>query len=163
MVYRDALTKSHLVTICFAKEDRHGRLKAMPKFCSVTAMSRLGFSMLSVTHRRLSLWLAGLFLVAQIFGVVSLMNSHLTHVAEAELVFSDSARHSGGHGHHYRGDSDGAAQHHELHDLNGAFLGSAIQSDIMFLPAKITFAAAQVLQGAAPARLDRPPKAFLSV
>src|SRR5580658_10427948 len=106
MVYRDDLTKSHLVTVCCAKEDRHGRLKAMPKFCSVAARSRLGFSMLSVTHRRLSLWLAGLFLVAQMFGVVSLMNSHLAHVAEAELVFSDSARHSDdhGHGHHYRGD-----------------------------------------------------------
>ena len=68
--------------------------------------------MFSAMHRRLSLWLAGLFVVAQIFGVVSLMNSHAVHLAEAELLLSDHGAHAkhDGHGHHYRGDADGAGQ-----------------------------------------------------
>jgi hypothetical protein len=121
--------------------------------------------MFSSMHRRLGLWLAGLFVIAQIFGVVSLISSHIAHVAEAELAFSDSGPRSenNGHRHHYRGAADGVVQHHELHDLSGAFLGSGTQSDVVFLPVKINFVAARALPESDPIRLERPPKTFLSI
>lgn len=123
--------------------------------------------MFSAMHRRLALWLAGLFVIAQIFGVVSLMNSHAVHVAEAELVLSDGDAVAEHHRHdqhrHYRGDADGAVQHHELHDLNGALPGSTIRSDVVPAPIKVIFSAASALSGPTPTRLERPPKTFLSV
>jgi hypothetical protein len=38
--------------------------------------------------RRLGPWLVGLFLVAQVFGIVPLMRGHTAHVAETQLVLS---------------------------------------------------------------------------
>jgi hypothetical protein len=121
--------------------------------------------MISAMHRRLGIWLAGLFVLAQIFGVVSLVASHAAHVAETELAFvsegpsTDNRQHS----HHYRGDADGVVQHHELHDLSGAFLGSPSQTDLTFAPVRIVFAVTQALPGSDPLRLERPPKPFLSI
>lgn len=121
--------------------------------------------MISAMHRRLAIWLAGLFVLAQVFGVVSLVASHAAHVAEAELAFvsENPSTENRQHSHHYRGDADGVAQHHELHDLSGAFLGSSSQTELTFAPVKIAFAVAQALSGSTPLRLERPPKPFLSI
>ena len=73
--------------------------------------------------RRLGPWVVGLFLIAQIFGVVPLMSGHTAHVAETQLVLSKDSASTGSipQGHHHHGDADGFIQHHELQDLNGAF------------------------------------------
>ena len=66
-------------------------------------------------------WLAGLFFIAQIFGVVSLLSEHTAHVAATELLPSRVSASSGNipQGHHHHGDADGFIQHHELRGLTG--------------------------------------------
>jgi hypothetical protein len=121
--------------------------------------------MISAMHRRLAIWLAGLFVLAQVFGVVSLVASHAAHVAEAEFAFASDGplTENRQHNHHYRGDADGVVQHHELHDLSGAFLGSSSQTDLTFAPVRIVFVVTQALPGSDPVRLERPPKPVLSI
>ena len=130
----------------------------------VLRLERLMIPM-AILHSRLGPWLAGLFLVAQIVGVVSLMSSHAAHVAEAGLALTDTVGSAGDipRGHHYRGDADGFVQHHELQDLSGAFLGLIIWRDIAFAPAAIIFETQHALAGADPVLIERPPKSSLSI
>ena len=117
-------------------------------------------------QRRLGAWLAGLFLFAQIFGVVPILSEHAAHVAESELALSSenasfspvSQRH-----HHYRGDADGFIQHHELQDLTGAYICFASQCEAVFVHVAITSYAPDALSEADPVLLERPPKHLLSV
>jgi len=115
-------------------------------------------------RRRLGPWLAGLFVIAQIFGVVSLISSHVAHIAETKVALFADGTTVGDipHSRHYRGDADGFVQHRELKDLNGAFLGSAIRSSIVLVPAALADEAPRALPKAEPVHLDRPPKTFLS-
>jgi len=113
--------------------------------------------------RRLCPWLVGLFLIAQIFGVVPLMSEHTAHAAESQLVhFKGNA--SGGsipQGHHHHGDADGFIQHHELQDLNCAFT-CVVCCEIAFVHVAITARAPSALAEADRILLERPPKPLLS-
>lgn len=116
--------------------------------------------------RRLCPWLAGLFLIAQIFGVVPLMSEHATHVAESELaLYNDNAGMNApvtNHD-HYRGDPDGFVQHHELQDLSGVFTCTVSQCEIAFVRVPATLREPDALVGADPALLERPPNSLMSV
>lgn len=118
------------------------------------------------TMRRLGAWLAGLFLIAQIFGVVPLLSEHSTHEIESALVLSNKNAGIGsipqGH-HHQHGDADGFIQHHELQDLSGAFTCLASQCDVDFVQVAITPFVPDALAEADPTFLERPPKHLLSV
>jgi hypothetical protein len=110
-------------------------------------------------------WFVGLFLLAQIFGVVPLMSSHTTHVAEAQLVLSkdNASTESIPQRHHHHGDADGSIQHHELQDLNGSLACLVSSCEIACVYVAITAYAPDALAEADPILLERPPKPFLSI
>jgi hypothetical protein len=115
--------------------------------------------------RPLTPWLIGLFFIAQICGVARLLSEHTAHVTESQLVFSDVAATGAtslGHHHHY-GDADGAIQHHELQDLNGAPAYLVDDCEVTFTHDAIRAYVADLLTGNNPVLLERPPKPFLSV
>jgi hypothetical protein len=114
---------------------------------------------------RLTPWLIVLFFIAQICGVARLLSEHTAHVTESQLAFSEMAvtgATSLGHHHHY-GDADGAIQHHELQDLNGAPAYPIAGCEVAFTHDAIRAYVADVLTGNNPVLLERPPKPFLSV
>lgn len=117
------------------------------------------------TLRRLSPWLIGLFVIAQTCGVVQLLSEHTTHLAESLVVPADSI----GTGntsyayHHYRGDPDGAIQHHELQDLTGAAACLISSCNLAFTYVRITPFVSDALIENNPFLVERPPKLFLSV
>jgi hypothetical protein len=115
-------------------------------------------------QRWLGSWLVGLFLIAQIVGVVPLISGHTAHVAETELVISKDSASTASipQGHHHHGDADGLIQHHELQDLNGAFT-YLVTCEIAFVHVAITTNAPNALAEADPTLLERPPKHFLSI
>jgi hypothetical protein len=115
--------------------------------------------------RRLSTWLVGLFLIAQVFGVVSVLSEHTAHIAATELLPSQVSASTGNipQGRHHRGDADGFIQHHELQDLNGTLtcLSSRCEIDFVYV-ANTDYVPAAFAEGD-PILLERPPKAMLSV
>jgi hypothetical protein len=119
----------------------------------------------SATMRRLGSWLVGLFLIAQIFGVVSLLSEHATHVAATELLPSQVSANTGNipQGRHYNGDSDGFIQHHELQDLTGTLTCLSNRCEIAFIYVANTDYVPAALAEGEPIPLERPPKAMLSV
>jgi hypothetical protein len=115
--------------------------------------------------RRLCPWVVGLFLVAQVFGVVPLMSGHTAHVAESGLALSKDSASTGSiphQGHHHRGDADGFIQHHELQDLNCA-VTCLVCCEIAFVQIAITALAPSVIAEADRILLERPPKPLLSI
>ena len=115
--------------------------------------------------RHLGPWLIGLFIIAQICGVVQLLGEHTAHVTESQLMLADATVIGNtSHGpHHYDGDADGAIQHHELQDLTGA-PGSLIAGcEPALTHVTITGYVSDVLIESSPALLERPPKPILSV
>jgi hypothetical protein len=115
-------------------------------------------------RRWLGPWLVGLFLIAQIVGVVPLISGHTAHVAETELIVSEDSASTGSvpQGHHHHGDADGFIQHHELQDLNGAFT-DIVSCEIAFVHVAITAYAPNAFAEAYPTLLERPPKHLLSI
>jgi hypothetical protein len=117
--------------------------------------------------RRVGPWLAGLYIAAQIFGVVPLIGCHSAHAAGGAVVLSEceggTGTHSRDHRHHHPGDADDAAHHHALQDLNGVLGSAPHRSEIALVNITVTSPAPHALVGADPALLDRPPKAFLSI
>lgn len=114
--------------------------------------------------RRSAPWLIGLFIIAQICGVVRLLGEHTAHVAESELILSNAtATRNTPLGHHHYGDEDGAIQHHELQDLNGAPASLIAGCEPVFTRFTITAYVSDALTGSNPVLLERPPKPFLSV
>jgi hypothetical protein len=114
--------------------------------------------------RRLSPWLVGLFLIAQIFGVVSVLCEHTAHVAAAELLPSQVSASTGNipQGRHHHGDADGFIQHHELEDLNGVLTCLSSRCEIAFVyVANSDYVPAAIAEGD-PILLERPPKPILS-
>jgi hypothetical protein len=114
--------------------------------------------------RRLSLWLVGLFLVAQSCGVVHLLDEHTTHVAAVAVALS--ADHVGTAKvpqKHHRGDADGAVQHHELQDLNGVPSCLSSSCDLGYVHAAARAYVPIALTASDPVRLERPPKPSLSI
>jgi hypothetical protein len=113
---------------------------------------------------RLSTWLVGLFFIAQTCGVVPLLGEYTAHVTESQLVLAHTTiAGNASHGHHYEGDADGAVQHHELQDLNGAPAYIAAGCELPLAHVAITFYVSDALAEGGPALLERPPKPLLSV
>jgi hypothetical protein len=119
---------------------------------------------LTAAMRRLSPWLVGLFLIAQIFGVVSLLCEHTAHVATTELQPTQVSTSTGNipQGRHYRGDADGFIQHHELQDLNGTLTCLSSRGEITFVYVANTDYVPAALAEGDPILLERPPKPALS-
>lgn len=129
---------------------------------------------------RLVPWLIGLFFIAQICSVVQLLSEHTAHVTESQLILSEAAvseaavseaavseaavagNTSQGH-HHHHGDADGAIQHHELQDLNGAPACLIAGCELAFTHDTVTAYISDTLTESKPVLLERPPKPFLSV
>jgi len=118
---------------------------------------------LATTLRRVSPWVVGLFIIAQIFAIVPLISEHTAHVAQSELGISLDRVSTGNvpHG-HFRGDSDGSVQHHELQDLSGALTCTVSQCDFGFLHVAVFPYAPDALVEGNPIFLERPPKVLLS-
>jgi hypothetical protein len=113
--------------------------------------------------RRLSPWIVGIFIVAQIFGVFPLVSEHTAHVAQADFAVSENCFCTGNAPHgHYRGDIDGFVQHHELQDLSGVMACSAHQGEIGFVHVAVSRYAPHSLSEGNPIFLERPPKSLLS-
>jgi len=119
----------------------------------------------SAIMRRLGSWLAGLFLIAQIFGVVSVLCEHTAHVAVTESLPSQVSTSTGNipQGRHYHGDSDGFIQHHELQDLTGTLTSLSSRCEIAFVYVANTDYVPAALAEGEPILIERPPKATLSV
>ena len=115
--------------------------------------------------RHLGPWLAGLFLAAQIFGVVPLMSSHSAHAAGGTLLLSvcEDGIDTHPHSRHYPGNSDDAAHHHALQDLNGVLAWAPDRNEVALVHIAVTPRTACALAEADPVLLDRPPKPFLSI
>ena len=105
-------------------------------------------------------WLIGLFVIAQIFGVVPLLSGETVHAAESELAVAVGAR-GISQGHHHQ--DDGCRQQHELQDLSGVFLSDISQSEIPLVPGVVVAFAPDALIKNEPSRLERPPKSLLSI
>jgi len=118
----------------------------------------------TATARRLSPWVLGLFLIAQIFGVVPLIREHTAHLAQTGLTLSEDCA---GSGHvpqtHHRGDADGFIHHHQLQDLSGAFTCTVSQCEIGFVRVAVCPYAPDALAEGDPILLERPPKPILSI
>ena len=115
--------------------------------------------------RRLGPWLVGLFLAAQIFGVVLLMSCHSAHAAGGSLLLSacEDGIDTHSHGHHHPGDSDDAAHHHALQDLNGLLAWTPDRNEIALVLIAVAPRAVRALAEADAVLLERPPKPFLSI
>jgi len=115
--------------------------------------------------RRLSPWLVGLFLIAQMFGVASVLCEHTEHVAATELLPSQVSASTGNipQERHYNGDSDGFIQHHELQDLTGTLTCLSSRCEMAFVYVANTDYVPAALAEGEPILLERPPKAMLSV
>lgn len=118
----------------------------------------------AATHR-LGPWLARLFLAAQIFGVAPLMSCYSAHAAGGTLLLSacEDGTDTHSHGHHHPGDSDDAAHHHALQDVNGVLAWAPDGNEIAFVHIAVTPPAPRALAKADPVLLERPPKPFLSI
>jgi hypothetical protein len=112
--------------------------------------------------RRLSPWVVGIFLVAQIFGVFPLMSEHTAHVVEADFTRSQNCVCTGiPHG-HYHGDADGLVQHHELHDVSGVLTCAVGHCESGLVHVAVSLYAPHALAEGNPIFLERPPKSTLS-
>ena len=109
--------------------------------------------------RRLGTWLAGLFFVAQVCGVVQLLGEHTAHVTESQLILANATvAGNASHGHHYDGDADGAIQHHELQDLNGAPACLIAVYELPLAHVATTAYVSDALTENNPTLLERPPR-----
>jgi hypothetical protein len=119
--------------------------------------------MISTTiARRLGPLFVGLYVVAQICGVIPLMICDSAHAAPGTQMLSECNQTRGLQDHHHAGDADDAAHHHVLQDLNGVFLQSYVSVETIVRIA-IEMIAPRALAEAYAVLLERPPKPFLSV
>jgi hypothetical protein len=114
--------------------------------------------------RRLGTWLVGLFLIAQIFGVVSVLSEHTAHVATTELQLAQVSASTGNitRGRHHHGDADGFIQHHELQDLIGTLTCLSSRCEMAFVCIANTDYVPAARAERDPILLERPPKPMLS-
>jgi len=115
---------------------------------------------------RLSPWFVGLFLFAQIFGVIPLISCHSAHAAGGASILceheTDADAPPQSH-HHHLGDADDAAHHHALQDLSGVMASALDRREESLVHIVITAPAPRALAPADQIRLERPPKSVLSV
>jgi hypothetical protein len=117
------------------------------------------------TMRRFGPWLLGLFLVAQIAGIVPLVVVHIQHIFEtSQDIAADIANTGLDHRRHHHGLDDSNDQcctlHHHLagivSDADGVGIGDYFTAPIVRLSLRS-------LVGAEPGLLERPPKSLLSI
>ena len=124
--------------------------------------------LLKAIARRLSPFIVGLFLAAQIFGVFPLVSEHTAHVAQTDFALAQDCtcqqdcvcKSDMPHG-HYRGDADGFVQHHEMQDLSGVLSCAARECDIGSLRVAVALYVASALAEGNLVSLERPPKPIL--
>jgi hypothetical protein len=115
-----------------------------------------------LTMRRLAPWLIGLFVFAQVAGVVSLISAHTLHVFESKQVVSDDDVLAVG--------ARGAQHHHSIADLNdqccafhhlaGVLVYALVVGPVSFARVVVASAAPKVLLAADPNPPERPPKSL---
>lgn len=114
--------------------------------------------------RRLGPLLVGLYLIAQICGVVPLMSCHSAHAATGSSALYEC---KGGfgvlpQGHHYSGGAHNSV-HHSLQDLSGVLGCSAPVCQIAWVRTVTPPPAPRALAEADTVVLERPPKPVLFV
>jgi hypothetical protein len=111
--------------------------------------------------RRVGPWFLGLFLVAQIVGIVPVMFDHAVHVFESQPALADAHDHSapGRHGDHRHGVGDVkdecCALHHHMVGVI-PFMARVVAFSLPALP--FVAPPLRTLASADPALLERPPK-----
>ena len=112
----------------------------------------------SLTMRRFASWLVGLFVFAQVAGVVPLLSAHTLHVFESKQVVSDDDVLAVG--------ERGAQHHHSIADLNdqccafhhlaGVLVYALVVGPVSFIRVVVASAAPTVLLPADPIPPERP-------
>jgi hypothetical protein len=113
------------------------------------------------TMRRFGPWLLGLFLIAQLAGVVPVMFDHAVHVFESQPALSGAHDHSapGRHGDHRHGIADVKDECCSLHHHLAGVLPFAVRAvAISFAAVLMVAPPARALASADPILLERPPK-----
>ena len=113
--------------------------------------------------RRFGPWLLGLFLLAQIVGVVPVMFDHAMHVFESQPAVSSAHDHSapGRHGDHRHGVADVKDECCSLHHHLAGVLPFALRAvAISFVAVLMVVPPARALASADPILLERPPKSL---
>ena len=120
-----------------------------------------GHGLTSLTMRRFGPWLFGLFLIAQLAGVVPMMFDHAVHVFESQPALATAHDHSapGRHGDHRHGVGDVKDEccslHHHLVGIMHFSIPTAAFS-LTTLP--LVVPPLRTLASADPILLERPPK-----
>jgi len=120
--------------------------------------------------RRVVPWVLGLYLVAQISGV-ALLAVHFHHAYQSQIAAADDIALTGAvdrdhehNGHHQHGAADPGDQCCTLHHHLTAVLFFEPAADVVgFVSTALLLTLPDVLVGAEPGLLDRPPKLLLSV
>src|SRR5262249_37072684 len=113
------------------------------------------------TMRRFGPWLLGLFLIAQLAGVVPVMFDHAVHVFESQPTVSSAHDHSalGRHGDHRHGIADVKDDCCSLHHHLAGVLPFTLRVAPIRSPAVLMVAPPpRALASADPILLERPPK-----
>jgi len=111
--------------------------------------------------RRLGPWLLGLFLIAQLAGVVPVMFDHAVHVFESQPALASAHDHSapGRHGDHRHGIGDVKDECCSLHHhLAGVLPFTVRVTSFSLAPQPMLVPPARALASADPILLERPPK-----
>lgn len=117
--------------------------------------------MISLRMRRFGPWLLGLFLVAQLAGVMPVMFDHAVHVFESQPALANAHDHSapGRHGDHRHGVGDVKDECCSLHHHLVAIAPVSIPSAAFSLAAMpLLVPPLRTLASADPILLERPPK-----
>jgi hypothetical protein len=113
--------------------------------------------------RRFARWLVGLFIFAQIAGVVPLISSHTLHVFESKQVITgeDGIEAVGSHGtHHHHSIADLNDQCCAFHHLAGVLAYGVTLDPVRFAEVVIGSFVPSALVAADPMLLERPPKSL---
>jgi hypothetical protein len=131
-----------------AKLDRHIQVNRWP----LTSLQ---------TMRRFGPWLLGLFLIAQLAGVVPVMFDHAVHVFESQPAVASAHDHSASsrHGDHRHGIADVKDECCSLHHHLAGVLPFTVRAvSISFAAVRMVVPPARALASADPILLERPPK-----
>jgi hypothetical protein len=113
------------------------------------------------TMRRFGPWLLGLFLIAQLAGVVPVMFHHAVHVFESQPAVASAHDHGapGRHGDHRHGIADVKDECCSLHHHLAGVLPFTVRAvSISFAAVLMVAPPARALASADPVLLERPPK-----
>jgi hypothetical protein len=117
---------------------------------------------MDLLRHHLGPWFLGLFLMAQIAGVVPLMLDHAVHAFEDQPAVASTHDHGalGRHGDHRHGLADIQDECCTLHHLAGIAAPALSTTVIGIVTAPIEVAPQTALATADPMRLERPPKSL---